>query len=142
MGSIMTDDILTYSTMMEFDTYEERLSYLSLVGVVGAETFGGARFLNQSFYKSNDWRTVRDTVIDRDMGFDLALRDYVIFGKVYVHHMNPITRKAVSRDRELLLNPEFLITCSFETHQAIHFGYRNNPRKEETQRRPGDTTLW
>jgi hypothetical protein len=133
---------INYSKLITMSTYEDRLAYLDLKSTIGVTTFGGARYLNQSFYKSQEWRIVRDFVITRDRGFDLGVLNYDIFGKVYVHHMEPVTKKSILESRELLLDPEYLITCSFTTHQAIHFGYRRNPRVESPDRRPGDTKLW
>lgn len=132
----------TYDELIQFKTFEERLGYLKLSAHVGDITFGGSRYLNQSFYKSQEWRTIRNEVIDRDFGFDLGLPGYNIFGKVFVHHMNPVTKRAVKSDRELLLDPRYLITCSFETHQIIHFGFSRSPKIELVERTPGDTTLW
>lgn len=116
-------NIKTYSELSQFQTFEERYRYLRLRGAVGEETFGFDRYLNQVFYqRSPKWKKVRDFVIIRDNGCDLGLDGYDIYGKILVHHMNPITLKDLERESEYLLDPEFLICTSLNTHNAIHYG--------------------
>lgn len=133
--------IRTYSELITLKTFQERFNYLALYGKVGHATFGHDRYLNQNFYRSRDWRRVRNDVIIRDEGCDLGIWGRDIFDRIYVHHMNPITVDDLD-DYEILLNPEFLICTSFNTHQAITFGNKNNLLHLPSERRKGDTTLW
>lgn len=132
----------SYSELVKLQTFSERYNYLRLVGQVGSTTFGFDRYLNQSFYTSRDWRQVRHTVIARDAGCDLGLEGYEIFDRVYVHHMNPLTKKQVLAADENMLDPEYLISCTLNTHNAIHYGDPNSLVRLPPERRPGDTTLW
>lgn len=134
--------IRTYSELVTFKTFQERFEYLALHGIVGHSTFGADRYLNQIFYKSREWRRVRNQVIIRDCGCDLGIYGMDIFDRIYVHHMNPITVDDIDNDYELLVNPEFLICTSFNTHQAITFGNKNNLFNLPFERRKGDTKLW
>lgn len=134
--------IKTYSELITLPTFEERFEYLVLCGKVGHTTFGADRYLNQQFYQSREWRNVRNTVIIRDGGCDLSLSGYEIFDRIYVHHMNPITVEDIDNNYELLINPEFLICTSFNTHQSITFGNRNKLFRLPRERKRGDTTLW
>ena len=134
--------IRTYSELITFKTFQERFEYLALYGTVGHSTFGADRYLNQIFYKSREWRRVRNQVIIRDCGCDLGIYGMDIFDRIYVHHMNPITVDDIDNDYELLVNPEFLICTSFNTHQAITFGNKNNLFNLPFERRKGDTKLW
>ena len=112
----------TYSELIEIPTFEERYKYLKLSGVIGEETFGFDRYLNQVFYHSSEWKKIRNEVILRDNGCDLAFEGYDIFGKVFIHHMNPITLKDIAQRNLDILNPEYLICVSLDTHNAIHYG--------------------
>ena len=112
----------TYSELIKLKTWEERFQYLQLNGVVGNETFGFDRYLNQQFYKSQEWKRVRDKVLIRDNACDLACQDNPIFGQVIVHHMNPMSIDDIESNPELLLDPEYLICVSLDTHNAIHYG--------------------
>lgn len=112
----------TYSELIEIPTFEERYKYLKLSGVIGEETFGFDRYLNQVFYHSSEWKKIRNEVILRDNGCDLAFEGYDIFGKVLIHHMNPITLKDIAQRNLDILNPEYLICVSLDTHNAIHYG--------------------
>lgn len=132
----------SYSELVKLPTFSERYNYLRLVGQVGSTTFGFDRYLNQSFYTSRDWRQVRHAVIARDAGCDLGLEGYEIFDRVYVHHMNPLTKKQVLAADENMFDPEYLITCTLNTHNAIHYGDPNSLVRLPPERRPGDTTLW
>jgi hypothetical protein len=121
---------------------EDRFEYLSLRGVVGDQTFGSERWINQSFYHSREWEDARRFVLARDEGYDLAHRDWPIANRPVVHHMNPITSDDIEDRTENLLNPEFLITCGIRTHNAIHYGDRSLLPQPFVERRPGDTLLW
>lgn len=114
--------IRTYSELITLPTFEERYRYLRLGGKVGEETFGFDRYLNQLFYKSGDWLDIRDYVISRDLGCDLAMSDREIPDKILVHHMNPITVEDIVHKSDFLLDPEYLICTSKNTHDAIHYG--------------------
>lgn len=112
----------TYSKLIQLPTFKERFEYLKLSGQVGLETFGFDRIFNQVFYKSPEWRRIRREVMLRDNGCDLGISDREIHGKILIHHMNPITEKDIATRSEILLNPEYLITVSNNTHNAIHYG--------------------
>lgn len=127
---------------MRLDTYEERYEYLRLQSVVGQSTFGFDRHLNQALYKSRRWRSIREQVIIRDESCDLGIPDYELFKYVVVHHMNPITIEDIEQDLDRIYDPEFLITTSRQTHNAIHFGDESLLPKLPIERRPGDTTPW
>lgn len=111
-------------------------------GKVGAETFGFDRFLNQAFYKSREWLPIRDRIIVRDNGCDLAMEGFDIFGRIIVHHLNPITLTDVLTMNDLVLNPEYLVCVSHMTHQAIHYGDINLLPKGLIERRKNDTCPW
>lgn len=135
--------IKTYTELSELKTYEERFEYLSMNKSVGEETFGFDRYLNQQLYKSKDWLIVRDAVIMRDNGCDLGLEDYDIFGTIHVHHMNPITSDDIKNVSEYLLDPEYLICVSIDTHNAIHYGSRDYvDRNKIVERAPNDQCPW
>ena len=114
--------IRTYSELIQLGSFEDRLNYLKLNGDVGDETFGFDRYLNQKFYKSAEWKQIRDKVILRDMGCDLACRDFPIGGTIIVHHMNSLTREQFHDPDESMFNPVFLICVSEMKHRAIHYG--------------------
>lgn len=135
--------IKTYSEMNSLDTFEQRFAYLKLGGSVGSATFGFDRYLNQEFYKSSLWKRARTQVIARDYGCDLGVSGHEIFDKVYVHHMNPMTPDDIKHSNIDILNPEFLISVSHDTHNAIHYGDENLLRRRQlVVRQPGDTKLW
>lgn len=138
----MSTTIRTYSELILLPTFEERYQYLRLNGMVGIETFGFDRVFNQKFYTSYEWKLVRDKVIFRDNGCDLGLEDYRIFGKIFIHHMNPILLEDIERRTDILLNPEFLICTSFPTHNAIHYGTERLLAKEPVERHRNDTCPW
>lgn len=117
--------IRTYSELIKFTDFIDRYNYLRLDGTVGKETFGFERFLNQKFYNSKEWLAVKREVIIRDNGCDLGLDGYEIHGKILVHHMNPIEQSDILRRTDILLNPEYLISTTLETHNAIHYGNEN-----------------
>lgn len=112
----------TYSELIALPTFEERFEYLKLDGQVGEDTFGFDRYLNQRFYHSEEWKQIRREVIVRDKGCDLAIPDREIFGRIIVHHMNPISVSDIDGNEKYILDPEFLITTFKLTHDAIHYG--------------------
>lgn len=133
--------MLTYTELIAIPKFEDRVAYLSLPGSVGSDTFGFDRYLNQAFYTSLEWRRIRDAVILRDEGCDLADPERPIFGKVLIHHLNPITKSDLLERSDFLLNPEYLVCVSHKTHNAIHYGSAIE-EIEPIIRRRGDTTLW
>jgi len=135
--------IRTYSELSRLSTFEERFRYLKLYGEVGENTFGFDRYLNQRFYKSIEWKQARERVIMRDMGCDLGHKDYPIAGDIIVHHMNPMSLEDLESNPGILLDPEFLICVSLETHNAIHYGDEQLLKDKTIQERtPHDTKLW
>jgi hypothetical protein len=134
--------IRTYSELAKLRTFEERYRYLKLDGEVGVDTFGFDRIFNQKFYTSTEWKRVRDIVIVRDLGCDLGVDGYEIHGKIIIHHLNPITLRDIERRSEYLLNPEYLITTTHQTHQAIHYGDEGLIARAPIERRPNDTCPW
>lgn len=130
-----------YTELSKLTTFNERFNYLKLDGIVGEETFGYDRILNQLLYKSKKWRKVRDEVLIRDNGGDLGLEDYPINGRAIIHHMNPITVEDVLNDKPEIFDPEYLITVSNSTHNAIHFSNENNLQKDPIERTQNDTCL-
>ena len=131
-----------YTELSKLTTFNERFNYLKLDGIVGEETFGYDRILNQLLYKSKKWRKARDEVLIRDNGDDLGLEDYPINGRAIIHHMNPITVEDVLNDKPEIFDPEYLITVSNSTHNAIHFSNENNLQKDPIERTQNDTCLW
>jgi hypothetical protein len=115
---------------------------LQLRGAVGGVTFGTERYLNQNFYRSTQWRRTRDLVITRDLGNDLAFDDHQIFDRIIIHHMNPMSPEDIERGNADILNPEFLISTTHNTHNAIHYGDESLLPQPLVERRPGDTMLW
>lgn len=134
--------IKTYSDLIRMSSFNERFDYLALNGVVGHSTFGADRYLNQNFYRSRDWRRARNEVIIRDNGCDLGIPGREIYDKIYVHHMNPVTIEDIEEYYDWLLDPEFLICTSFNTHQGITFGDKNHLIRLPRERTKGDTKLW
>lgn len=134
--------IRTYSELRRLNTFEERFDYLELKGHVGEATFGYDRWLNQQFYKSYAWQNVRNKVITRDYGCDLGIRGYEIYAGLLVHHMNPLSPQDILDGEESLLDPNFLITTSLQTHNAIHYGDRSLLPRGPITRKPNDTKLW
>lgn len=132
----------TYSQLCRFRTFEERFDYLVLQGEVGLSTFGFDRWMNQRFYRSSEWHHVRNLVIFRDHGCDLGVDGYEIRARVMVHHMNPLTLEDLRDGGPIALDPEYLITTTHRTHNAIHYGDASLIRRGPVQRRPGDTKLW
>lgn len=136
------DIIRTYSELILLSSFQERYEYLKLDGIVGEDTFGFDRYLNQQFYKSAEWKRIRDLVIVRDNGCDLGIDGYFIQGRVYIHHMNPIRQKDIISKTSLLIDPEYLICVSHDTHNAIHYGDEKLLRRDPIERRPNDTCPW
>jgi len=134
--------IRTYSELRRIRTFVERFEYLSLPGMVGRDTFGFDRYLNQTFYRSNEWRQIRNSIIIRDNGCDLGIAGYEIHDRLYIHHMNPINASEIIYGDSTLLDPEFLITTTHSTHNAIHYGNANSLTSLLVERKPGDTKLW
>lgn len=135
--------IRTYSELSKLKTFKERYEYLRLDGIVGEDTFGFDRYLNQAFYKSKEWKDIRRQVIIRDSGCDLAVKDREIYGHIIIHHMNPIKQLDILNATEFLLDPEYLITTTLDTHNAIHYG--NDSLVTHTQpieRSKNDTCPW
>ena len=134
--------VRTYSELIKIQTFLERFKYLKLNGSVGVDTFGFDRYLNQTFYRSYEWKRLRNDVIVRDMGCDLGLEGYDIFDKILVHHMNPIGPDDIIHRSDYLLDPEFLICTSKLTHDAIHYGDEQILYQDPVIRTPGDTCPW
>ena len=134
--------IRRYAELRRLHTLEERFEYLALRGSVGEDTFGFDRYMNQQFYRSREWRDVRRLVIARDNGCDLGVEGYEIHDRVYIHHMNPMTPQDIEHGASEILDPEFLITTTHQTHNAIHYGAANLLARPPVERRPGDTKLW
>ena len=134
--------IRTYSELCQIPSYKERFEYLKLDGVVGKATFGSKRYLNQKFYTSDEWKRVRDIVIVRDLGCDLGFPGYDIYGQIQVHHMNPMIIEDVISHSSEILNPEFLICTSYQTHKAIHYGTEEMLVLPPVERTKNDTCPW
>lgn len=135
--------IKTYTNLIKLKTFEERYEYLKLDSIVGEETFGFDRYLNQDFYKSKEWRNIRNYVIARDRGCDLGFYDREILSdKILIHHMNPITKSDILENSDILLNPEYLITTTKNTHDAIHYGNKNMLYQAPIERRANDMCPW
>lgn len=133
----------SYSELLELPTFEERFHYLEIGGVIGERTFGGNRYLNQKFYSSYDWRRLRDKIIARDLGCDLALPGFELTWRITVHHINPVTEQEMMRLSANVLDPENLVCVSYSTHKAIHYGKLelcDIPMIAE--RKPNDTCPW
>jgi hypothetical protein len=134
--------IRTYSDLSQLQTFEERYRYLKLNGRLGEITFGFDRWINQLFYKSQEWKSIRNYVITRDNGCDLGVPGYEIYSGLLVHHMNPMTAEDVKDGKEGILDPNFLVTTSLQTHNAIHYGNISLLPRGPITRTAGDTTLW
>lgn len=134
--------IRAYSELSRIHSFEGRYKYLALRGSVGSATFGFDRWLNQRFYTSREWRQIRHHVIARDNACDLGIEDYEISSRPTIHHMNPMTIEEIEHGDSSILDPEFLITVSHQTHNAIHYGDASLLPRAPVQRRRGDTKLW
>lgn len=138
----MRSSIKTYSELIKLPTFEERFKYLKLDGRVGEETFGFDRYLNQLFYNSQRWKSVRDFVIIRDGGCDLASTGHEVYSRILIHHMNPISIEDIATESEFLLDPEYLITTVHSTHNAIHYGDETLLMRAPIERTKNDTCPW
>lgn len=142
MDGMIRMKIRTYSELSKLNTFEERYRYLRLGGKVGEETFGSDRYANQIFYKSPEWKSLRDYVIIRDNGCDLGMPGHEIHGRILIHHLNPISINDILERSELLLNPEYLICTVMSTHQAIHYGDESLLALAPVERKRNDTCPW
>lgn len=134
--------IKTYSELIALPTFEDRFEYLQLKGIVGQETFGFDRYLNQILYNSKEWKHLRNEIIVRDNGCDLALEGFEIHGRILIHHINPITIDDVIKRREMVFDPENLICVTHNTHNAIHYGDKSLLITGLIERRANDTCPW
>lgn len=134
--------IRTYSELKSFSTFDERFEYLKLDGSVGHSTFGFDRWINQRFYTSWEWKKAREAVIVRDNGCDLGINGHEIHADILVHHINPMTVDDIRNGEDWMINPEYLITTTKRTHNAIHYGNNLQMPKVVTERKMGDTKLW
>ena len=132
----------TYRELITFDSFEDRYNYLRLFGVVGEDVFGFSRYINQHFYTSSIWRSVRTQVIIRDDGCNLGCKDRPIVGRIYVHHINPVTLDMLEDEDPMLYDLNNLICTDDLTHRAIHYGDASLLQQDYTPRKPGDTKLW
>ena len=132
----------SYPNLIQYKTFRQRFNYLKLDGVVAHATFGGKRYLNQALYRSEEWKRIRREVILRDDGCDLGLPDFPIYGTVLVHHINPITPEDIQQRTPVVFDMDNLITVSFDTHNAIHYGDYSLITKDVVERTPFDTTPW
>ena len=140
--TVIQMSIKTYSELITFSTFEERYRYLRLSGVIGEDTFGFDRYLNQVFYRSQKWKSIRDHVIIRDNGCDLGIEGREIHGRIIIHHMNPITIEDIEKESDFLLDPEYLISTIHSTHNAIHYGDESLLAKAPIKRSRNDTCPW
>ena len=134
--------IRTYSELIKLTSFKDRYEYLRLDGKVGESTFGFDRYLNQILYRSQRWKRIRDKIIIRDQGCDLGIEGYEIGGRIIIHHMNPLIVKDIVDETEFLLNPEYLISTSHDTHNAIHYGDESLLVSEPITRTKHDTCPW
>lgn len=134
--------IRTYSELVLLPSFKERYEYLRLNGSVGLDTFGFDRYLNQEFYRSKEWKSIRDQVIIRDNGCDLGVDGYEIYGRIVIHHMNPILQADILDRTQLLLDPDYLICTTHATHNAIHYGDEELLPREPVERTRNDTCPW
>jgi len=132
----------SYSEMMQFATFEERFDFLSIKARIGEETFGFERWMNQTFYRSREWRDLRHEIIVRDNGCDLGVEGFEIHDRIIIHHIVPMTVEHLENNDPLCVDPENLISTTHNTHNAIHWGDRSLLRVAPPERRPGDTQLW
>lgn len=132
----------SFSELSQISSFEDRYDYLALRGVVGDTTFGFDRWMNQQFYRSAQWRRTRRNVIARDLGCDLAVEGHEIHDRIIIHHMNPMRAQDIVHASEDILDPEFLISTTHQTHNAIHYGDRSLLRQEWTPRTPNDSIPW
>lgn len=139
---MMNTIIRTYSELITLPTFMERYKYLRIGGTVGTNTFGFDRYLNQVFYKSDEWKSIRRHVIIRDCGCDLGIEGHEIHERILIHHINPISEEDILGRSDFLLNPEYLISTSHRTHNAIHYGDDSILIDTPLERRKNDTCPW
>lgn len=132
----------SYRDLVLLPTIEERFLYLQIAQGVGVETFGSSRYLNQRLYSSIEWRNVRHKIVVRDNGWDLAMEGYPVGDRGVIHHINPITLEQLTNGDDCIFDPDNLILCSWNTHQAIHYGSLEHIMTKPIERRPGDTCPW
>lgn len=132
----------SYRELLQLSTFEDRYNYLRLNGQVGIDTFGFDRWLNQRLYKSIEWKQLRNKIIVRDEGCDLAINGIPCFGRAIIHHMNPITEEELMHGDDSVFDPDNLVLCSLQTHNAIHYGTSDSLRQDYAERRPNDTCPW
>jgi len=132
----------TYKELSQLDDMLSRFSYLKLNGYPGDKTFGFDRWINQAFYRSREWRSIRQHVIARDLGCDLGIEGYEIHDRLYIHHMNPMTLADIREGDDSILDPDFLITTKHSTHNAIHYGDERQLPQLLVPRHSGDTRMW
>lgn len=132
----------SYQEMIQFDKFLDRFNYLQLNGRVASETFGDQRYLNQTLYRSAEWKKIRNRVIVRDNGCDLADPTRPIYGKILIHHLNPITMSDILERNPIIFELDNLVCVSPMTHEAIHYGSADLLMKDPIERKPGDTVLW
>jgi len=136
--------IRTYSELSRLKTFEERFEYLRLDRTVCKDTFGFDRYLNQIFYKTQEWKDTRRQIIIRDLGCDLGVDGYDIpKGFALIHHMNALTKEDIELRSQFLFDPEYLITTILSTHNAIHYGDLSLiNRRVPIERSRNDTCPW
>ena len=132
----------SYSELVTYRTFEERFEYLSLKARIGESTFGFERYMNQTFYRSREWRNLRDDILVRDNGCDLGIEGFEIAARPVIHHIIPMVVEDLEDGNPLVLDPDNLITTTHNTHNAIHWGDKSLLRVAPAPRRPGDTKLW
>ncbi len=142
MSMIRTNIIKSYQELITFDTFDDRFDYLKLNGLVGEDTFGYHRYLNQTLYRSPEWKRLRRDIIIRDNGCDLGLRGYEINSNILIHHINPITIDNIKNRDYMVFDVNNLICVSHETHNAIHYSNENLLFKTPIERTPNDTCPW
>lgn len=139
----MASRLRSYSELVSLKTFEERFEYLFLAGSVGNTTFGWERYFSQRLYHTKEWKAIRNKIILRDDGCDLAVPDRVIIGRPIIHHMNPVTMKDIESHSPFIYDPEYLILLSHETHNAIHYGREKRPISDVSfERHKNDTAPW
>lgn len=134
--------IRSYLELRELDTFEERFDYLSLVGLVGDQTFGFDRYLNQMLYHSREWKYIRNNIILRDSSCDLGIEGREIYDNLIIHHINPITMEDIEERHDCVFDPDNLITTTLVTHNAIHYGDKSSLSILPIERHAHDTKLW
>ena len=134
--------MLTYSELIQIPTFIDRFRYLKLSASFGEDTYGWDRYLNQTLYKSKEWRETRERIIISDDGCDLAHPDYLIGGRILIHHLKPIKKRDILDRNPLIFDPENLVCISHITHEAVHYGSEDLLMKDFVERTPGDTKLW